>query len=164
MNKQKTVSVPEQIDRMMQRIALGVFLVAIAYAISASKFFVNEKTANILDISSQVLGVIIIVLVLPAFLKFVIMKRKNREACSEPEGFVIEMFDKATGKSFQFTFLFLIALEFVSGNYLTNLPTEFFIKLIISVTLAIFSLSFFFLNRAGGDLEAEDEFTNGENP
>ena len=83
---------------------------------------------------------------------------------AEPEGFVIEMFDKATGKSFQFTFLFLIALEFVSGNYLTDLPTEFFIKLIISVTLAIFSLSFFFLNRAGGDLEAEDEFTNGENP
>ena len=145
MNKQKLVSFPEQIDRMMQRIALGVFLIAIAYAISASKFFVNEKTADILDISSQVLGVIIIVLVLPAFLKLVNMKRKNREACSEPEGFVTEVFDKATGKSFQFTFLFLIALEFVSGNYLTNLPTEFFIKLIISVTLAIFSLSFFFL-------------------
>lgn len=164
MSKQKKVSVVEQIDRMHQKIAMGVFLVAIAYAISAIRFFVSEEVIGVLDIFSKILGITILILVLPAFLKFVNMRRKNRGACKEPEGFVIEMFNQATGKAFQFTFLFLVALEIISKNYLAHLPGEFFIKLIISVTLAIFSLSFFFLNRAGGDEETEENFAHGENP
>ena len=164
MSKQQKVSVAEQIDRMHQRIAMGVFLVAIAYAISAIRFFVSEEVIGVLDIFSKILGITILILVLPAFLKFVNMRRKNRGACKEPEGFVIEMFNQATGKAFQFTFLFLVALEIISKNYLAHLPGEFFIKLIISVTLAIFSLSFFFLNRAGGDEETEENFAHGENP
>jgi cobalamin synthase len=164
MNEQKLVSFAEQADRMMQKIALGVFLVAVAYTISAAKFFVSEDVAGVLDISSQVLGIIILIIVLPAFLRFMSMKRKNRETCREPEGFVTEIFDKATSKAFQFTFIFLIILEFVSGRYLVHLPGEFFIKLIIAVTLAIFSLTFFFLNRDWGGSEVEDEFGNGDNP
>ena len=164
MSKQQKVSVAEQIDRMHQRIAMGVFLVAIAYAISAIRFFVSEEVIGVLDLFSKILGITILILVLPAFLKFVNMRRKNRGACKEPEGFVIEMFNQATGKAFQFTFLFLVALEIISKNYLAHLPGEFFIKLIISVTLAIFSLSFFFLNRAGGDEETEENFAHGENP
>ena len=164
MNKQKTVSFAEQADRMMQVVALGVFLVAVAYAISAAEFFVSEDIAGVLNISSQVLGIIIFIIVLPAFLRFMSMKRKNRETCGESEGFVTEIFDKATGKAFQFTFIFLIILEIVSGSYLAHLPGEFFIKLTIAVTLAIFSLTFFFLNRDWGGNEVEDEFGQVENP
>lgn len=164
MTKQKPISIVEQIDKMHQRIALGVFLVAIAYAISVIRFFVSEEISGILDTFSKVLGITIIILVLPAFLKFVNMRRKKRGACKEPEGFVIEMFNKATGKAFQFTFLFLIALEFIDKNYLAHLPGEFLIKLIISVTLAIFSLTFFFLNRPEDAGETDEHFGNGENP
>jgi hypothetical protein len=163
MTKQKPTSFVEQIDKMHQRIAIGVFLMAIAYAISVIRFLVSEEMNGILDTTSRVLGITIFILVLPAFLKFVNMRRKNRRACKEPEGFVIEMFNKATGKAFQFTFLFLVALEFMSSSYLTQLPGEFFIKLIISVTLAIFSLTFFLLNRAGDVGETEDDFANGGN-
>ncbi len=154
----------EHIDKMHQRIALGVLLVAIAYATSVIRFLVSEEMEGILDIMSRVLGITIIILVLPPFLKFLNMRRKNRGACKEPEGFVIEMFNKATGKAFQFTFLFLVALEVIGMNYLDHLPGEFFIKLIISVSLAIFSLTFFFLNRAGDAGETDDHFGNGENP
>ncbi len=164
MTKQKPISFVEQIDKMHQRIAMGVFLVAIAYAISVIRFLVSEEISGILDIFSKVLGIAIIILVLPAFLKFVNMRRKNKGACKEPEGFVIEMFNKATGKAFQFTFLFLVVLEIIGKNFLAHLPGEFLIKLIISVTLAIFSLSFFFLNRAGDAEETEDNFANGGNP
>lgn len=155
MTKGKKPSFPEQIDKMMQRVALGTFLVAVAYAIITAKFLVAEETGEILNIIAKVLGVLIIVLILPGFVKFVNMRRKNREACREPEGFVIEMFNKATGKAFQFTFLFLIFFEIVSKNYLTHLPGEFFIKVIVSVTLGIFSITFFFLNRAGDIGEGE---------
>ena len=164
MTKQKPISVVEQIDKMHQRIAIGVFLVAIAYATSVIRFLVNEETSELLDIFSKVLGIVIIILVLPAFLKLMNMRRKNKGACKEPEGFVIEMFNKATSMAFQFTFLFLVVLEIISKNILAHLPGEFVIKLIITVTLAIFSLTFFFLNRAGDTEETEDDFTNGGNP
>ena len=160
--RQVKVSVAEQIDRMMQRIALGVFLVAITYGLSVAEFFVSPQTNEILNNVIRVLGVGIIVLVLPQFLKIVMMKHKNREAFKDPEGFVIEMFDKATGKAFQFTFLFLVFLEFASDSLLSHLPGEFFIKLIIMVTLAIFSLTFFFLNRAGDAPGPEDDFSDGD--
>lgn len=162
MNRQKQVSIAEQIDRMHQKIAVGVFLVAIVYAISAAQFLISEETKGILDIISKILGITILFLVLPAFLKLMNMRRKNKGACKEPEGFVIEMFNKASGKAFQFTFLFLVALEIISKNVLANLPGEFLIKLIISVTLAIFSLTFFFLNHDGDVGETEDDFSNGD--
>lgn len=72
------------------------------------------------------------------------------------------MFNKATGKAFQFTFIFLVFLDMVNGESFAHLPSEFFIKLIITVTLAIFSLSFFFLSRAASVEEPEEDFTNGE--
>jgi len=155
MKDRKILSIAEQIDNMMQKVALGTFLVAVAYAIITAKFLVTEETGDVLNIIARILGVLIIVLVLPGFIKFVNLKRKNREACREPEGFVVEMFNKATGKAFQFTFLFLIFFEIISKNFLTDLPGEFFIKVIISVTLAIFSVTFFFLNRSGDIGESE---------
>jgi len=155
MKDRKILSIAEQIDNMMQKVALGTFLVAVAYAIITAKFLVTEETGDVLNIIARILGVLIIVLVLPGFIKFVNLKRKNREACREPEGFVVEMFNKATGKAFQFTFLFLIFFEIISKNFLTDLPGEFFIKVIISLTLAIFSVTFFFLNRSGDIGESE---------
>ncbi len=161
-NQQKT-SVAEQIDQMMQRVALGVFLVAVAYAISTLEYFVSAQTKDILDIVSRVLGIFILILVFPKFLKFVILRRNNREACREPEGFVVEMFNQATGKAFQFTFIFLITLEFVSKGFLADLPGVFFVKATISFSLAFFSLTFFYLNRGRNDSEPDDNFVNGEN-
>ena len=163
MTNHEKASVAEKIDQMMQRVALGVFLVAVAYAISTLKYFVGAQTSAILDNVSMVLGVVILLLVFPKFVKFVILKRKNREACREPEGFVVDMFNQATGKAFQFTFLFLIALEFASKSLLAELPGEFFVKATITFSLAFFSLSFFFLNRAKNDGESDDDFYAGEN-
>jgi hypothetical protein len=101
-------------------------------------------------------------MVLPGFVKSVRLRKEYGEACREPEGFIKEMFNKAAGKSFQFTFIFLIFLEMISRSYLAHLPTAFFLKLVIAVTLAIFSLTFFFLNRSDSDEDAEDDFINGE--
>jgi len=156
MTSKEKASVAEQIDQMMQRVALSVFLVAIAYGLSTAVFLVDESTKNILDKTSQALGIVILIILLPRFLKFVALRRRSREACREPEGFVVEMFNQATGKAFQFTFLFLIALEFLSDTLLVSMPGEFFVKLIITFTLAFFSLTFFFLNRAQAG--AEDDF------
>ncbi len=149
MTSKKNMSVAEHIDKMMQIVALATFLVAVIYAIATAKLLVTEETGDVLDIISKVLGILIFVLVLPGFIKFMNLKRKNLEACREPESFVVEMFNKATGKAFQFTFLFLIFFEILSKNYLADLPGEFFVKVIVSVTLAVFSISFFFLNRSG---------------
>jgi uncharacterized membrane protein len=159
MVEKSKMSVAEQIDRAHQRIALGVLLVAGAYFISVVKFFVTPQVSGILDIASKVLGVATIVLVLPSFLKFVSMRRRNREACREPEGFVIEMFNKATSTAFKATFVFLVFLEIVSTNFTADMPGEFFVKLIMTVTLAVFSVTFFILNRSVKHWEEEGDET-----
>ena len=50
-----------------------------------------------------------------------------------------------------------LILEPLSKKYLTELPTDFFINLILCLTLGVFSLTFFFLNRDDDD-DLEDEF------
>lgn len=163
MNNQTAASIAEQMDKILQKIAFGVLLVATAYAISVIEFFVSTGNANILNNLSTALGVLAIVLVLPGFIKIIQLKRKHGAACKEPEGFIVEIFNQATGKAFQFTFIFLILLEIFNGAALAHLPGEFFIKLIIAVTLAIFSLTFFVLSRSGADDNFDDDFADGTN-
>lgn len=162
MNNKTSASVAEQLDKIMQKTALGVLLVACAYTLGVLKVFFDAPIVTILDYSKMALGILAIVMVLPGFLKGVQLRREHGEACREPEGFIKEMFNKAAGKSFQFTFIFLIFLEMISRNYLAHLPAEFFLKLVIAVTLAIFSLTFFFLSRSDSDEDIEDGFINGE--
>ena len=162
MNNKTSASVAEQLDKIMQKTALGVLLVACAYTLSVLKMFFDVPVVTILDYTKTALGILAIVVVLPGVLKGVQLRRKYGEACKEPEGFIMEMFNKAAGKSFQFTFIFLIFLEMISRNLLAHLPPAFFLKLIIAVTLAIFSLTFFFLSRSDSDEDIEGGFTNGE--
>jgi len=162
MNNKTSASVAEQLDKIMQKTALGVLLVACAYTLSVLKIFFDVPVVTFLDYTKTALGILAIVIVLPGFVKGIQLRREHGEACKEPEGFIKEMFNKAAGKAFQFTFIFLIFLEMISRNYLAHLPPSFFLKLIIAVTLAIFSLTFFFLSHSDSDEDIEDDFINGE--
>ena len=162
MNNKTSTSVAEQLDKIMQKTALGVLFVACAYTMSILKIFFDEPISTILDFTKLALGILTVVMILPGFVKGIQLRKKYGAACKEPEGFIVEMFNKATGKSFQFTFIFLIFLEMISRSHFAYLPTEFFLKLTIAVTLAIFSLTFFYLSRSDSYDDTADEFTKSE--
>lgn len=151
-------SVAEFVDIFMQRIALGVFLVSLAYGASALIFVSDGEIASYLGKAKLGLGILAVILVLPQFIKMVRFKMKRPSDGCEPEGFVVDVYKRAAEKGFAFTFIFLLIMDVVTDKVVTDLPPKFFIEVVIAASLAIFSLSFFFLNRETDDREDDDDF------
>lgn len=154
----KELSTAQFVDRFMHRIAIGVFLVALAYATSAVMFLVSPEIAFYLDKLKLGLGLMAVVIVFPQFVKMVRRKVRGGADADEPESFVVEAYKRAAEKSFALTFVSLIIMDVLSTGVLAGLPVEFSIEVILFVSLIIFSLSFFAFNRTGDDDDAEDLF------
>ena len=102
------------------------------------------------------LGVLAIIVVLPQFVKLIRLMARMRSGQCEPEGFVVDVYKRAAERAFAFTFIFLLFMDFMIGRFWTELPADFVIEVVIAVSLALFSLSFFLFNRDDG--EDEDDF------
>jgi hypothetical protein len=49
-------------------------------------------------------------------------------------------------------------MDFITGKYFAELPANFFIKTTLALSLTIFAVTFFYLNRGGSEAE-EDPVT-----
>ena len=152
----KKESPAQTVDRLLQRSAIGLFLLSLAYAMSATMYLVSDEVAGYMDRAQLALGILILLIVFPAFLKYLRLKYRRESECPATGGYIVEMFKKAGAKAFSLTFIFLIALELVAEKYLTDLPTPFFIKTILSFNLGVFSITFFRWVR--DDDESDDDF------
>lgn len=145
-------------DKLTQMTWLAVFCISLAIAASAATFAVTEEIAgylNILKIGLSILGILV---VLPALVQFIKLTIRKRGKFYEPEGYVKYVYERAAGKSFSFTLIFLVVMAFVTRKNFIGLPTEFFILAIYSVSLAFFSLTFLYLSQTGKSDEGEDNF------
>lgn len=145
-------------DKLTQMTGLAVFYFSLAIAASAATFAVTEEIAgylNILKIGLSILGILV---VLPALVQFIKLTIRKRGKFYEPEGYVKYVYERAAGKSFSFTLIFLVVMAFVTRRNFIGLPTEFFILAILSVSLAFFSLTFFYLSQTEKSDEGEDNF------
>jgi len=144
------------LDKFLQRTAVGVFLLTIKYVVSAAGFVVSDELADHAGWLQIVLSILVLVVVFPAFLKYLNLHRKKE--CPDTSGYVIEMFKKSAVKAFSLTFVFLIAVKWMAGNYLMGLPTLFFINAILAFTLGVFSITFYLLLRTDDDQDPDDDF------
>jgi len=145
-------------DKLTQMTGLAVFCISLAIAASAATFAVTEEIAgylNILKIGLSILGILV---VLPALVQFIKLTISKGGKFYEPEGFVKYVYERAAVKSFSFTLILLVVMAFVTRKNFIGLPTEFFILAILSVSLAFFSLTFFYLSQTGKSDEGEDNF------
>ncbi len=150
------------VDRFMTRTALGIFLVSLAYGASVFERLLEGETVAILDKLGLALGIGAIVIVLPQFISL-IKRRKSLELGSgEPEGFVTDVYKRAAERAFALTFVFLLFMDIMTGRTLSGLSAEVAIKIVIAVSLAIFSISFYLFNRV--DDEDLDEFEDETRP
>jgi hypothetical protein len=76
MNNKTSASVAEQLDKIMQKTALGVLLVACAYTLSVLKMFFDVPVVTFLDYAKTALGILAIVMVLPGFVRGVQLRKK----------------------------------------------------------------------------------------
>ena len=145
------------IDSFMQRTALGGFLLALAYAMSAAMLVTSPEVAEVLDNLQLGLGILVILVVFPAFLRIVKLRRRSGSDCEETDGYIVAMFKKASTNAFSLTFVFLIIMQVVTEKIQTGLPASFFVDIILAFTLGVFSITFFMLVRSDSD-ETEDDF------
>ncbi len=157
-SKSSKESPAELIDRFLQRTAIGVFMLALSYVMSAAEYLVSDEVAGHIDRLQLLLSALIIVVVLPAFLKYLKLKTNKDKECPDTSGYVMEMFKRAGIKAFSLTFIFLIAVNWVAEKYLTRLPAPFFINATLAFTLGVFSISFYFLLRGDDDEDPDDDF------
>lgn len=163
MSKENSETTAQFVDKFLHRTAIGVFLMTLAYAVSSAMYLVSAEVAVTLDVVELLLALAAVVVVLPVFIKFVRLRSKQQCNQSESDGYMAHVLNKACVKAFSFTFVFLILLEPTTEKYLTELPADFFINLILSFSLGVFSLTFFSLIRSDGD-EIEDDFDTEKRP
>ena len=154
LNKQTAA---QTIDSAMVRFAMGMLLVGFAYAISVAMFFVGDELAGSLKILKKTAGLLVFVVVLPQFIKLMLMKLKLRGCEGEPEGFVIDVVHKAAEMAFSLTFVFLIAMQVVTEDFLPNLPAGVAVEMIVAVTLGLYCAFFFYFHRDPDD-QGDDQF------
>jgi hypothetical protein len=104
---------------------------------------VAEPVAVYLDRIQLAIGLAVLVVVPPVFIKYTRHRARLKASCPQPDGFMAEAFSLAARKSFSLTFVFMTVLQIVTKRYFTDLPTEFFINVIMAFSPGIFSLTSF---------------------
>ena len=151
---------PAQIvERLLQRTAIGVSLLTISYAMAAAMYVINDQgIVDFMDRLQLVPSILVLLIVFPAFVRFARLRYRQKRECAEADGYLVEMFKRASAMAFSLTFIFLIILELVTEKYLTDLPTPFFINATLAFSLGVLSVGFFRLARDDGDDESDDDF------
>lgn len=151
----KQESMAQFVDRFLQLITLGVFVLAFSYAVGVAKYFAPHEMLVTLDMVKTGLAFLGSATILPPFIKFVRMKKKCGSSFAEPNGYIVEVYRKACEYAFAFTFVLLILLEPIAVGFLTDIPAALYIHVTLTVSLLSLSLSFFFMSR-GGDGPDDD--------
>ncbi len=97
-------------------------------------------------------------------MKFARLIKRQKSKCSEADGYLVEMFKRASAMAFSLTFVFLMILEPVTEKYLAGLPAPFFINATLAFSLGVLSVGFFRLARDDGDDESDDDFDTEFSP
>ncbi|MEM7114427.1 MAG: hypothetical protein AAF614_18475 [Chloroflexota bacterium] len=151
-------SLAETADFHQQITAVAIFLMAIKFAASAAIFLVDETVGQYLDWVELGISLIVILLILPMVAwKYSKLSRAQRSRYLDPQGYLATVAKQAMAKSWSATFVLLVFLEvFVKERWLW-LPSEFFLQVVITIMLAVFSITFFYLSRESG----EDDYEEG---
>ena len=151
---------PAQIvDRLLQRTAIGVSLLTISYAMAAAMYVISDQEiVDLMDRLQLVPSILVLLIVFPAFVKFARLRHRRKSECTEADGYLVEMFRRASAMAFSLTFIFLMILELATDKYLTGLPAPFFINATLAFSLGVLSVGFFRLARGDGDDESDDDF------
>ena len=161
MSNKKTISAAQMVDSFLRRVVLGVFIVALKYGASALEEVSNEPLAGYLDTGQLISSIIVVLIVLPAFIKF--FRTRTLPECQrgETDSYIAEMVKQSALHAFSGTFVFLIALEVLVKKITFTAPVSFYLDIVLFAALTIFSISFYLLVRDDGEDDL-DEWEQGE--
>lgn len=147
---------PQFVDRFLSRTAMGVATMATTYALGAALFFLDGELATWVDRLQGALAILAVIIVLPTFLRFVVMRRKGQCREVESGGFISEVFQKACARGFTATFVAMMLMEPLSKKITMTLPPSFYLSVALAISLGVFGVSFFSLTRVDDELDNEE--------
>jgi uncharacterized membrane protein len=147
----------QMIDAFLRRTALCVGIVAILYAVQAYEQVAPEALAGYLDKLAMALSALVIILMLPSFLRFRGYRRSKACSRAEADSYIADRFKLAAHHAFTTTFISLVGLQLVIRQLEKrdiHLSSEFFIDASLAISLGAFALFFYRLVR---DEDGEDD-------
>ncbi|RKZ13313.1 hypothetical protein DRQ32_01840 [bacterium] len=156
MADKQPLSSAQFMDRLMRRIAVAVFLISVCLAATVVMEYVSDPLADSIHTGTLVLAMVAVILVLPMFLRTILFKIRNRSSKFQPDSFVADAYRQAAERSFGLTFIFLALLDLWANNEPAPFSASIAINATLSLSLAFFSLSFFYLIRPVAGEEDDD--------
>ncbi len=144
------------VDTFMQRSAIGLLLIALKFAVTAGAHFLPEVAEDVVDITALLLSIAAVFVILPSCGRYLAGRKADRTCFANVESYLAEMFREAAMRAFSATFVLLIGLHIVTDLASPDLPTVFFLDLIIAVMTGAAAISYFILVRGDQD-DADDE-------
>lgn len=160
MTKAKNISPAQMIDSFLRRVGLGVAAVGVTYGLSALEVVLPPKEASYVDTAQLVLSILVVLTIFPAFVKFMLARKRGVCKSAEDNSYMAQMFKEAAHHAFSATFITLIILEVVSKAIKPAMPVHFFIDIALFISLSFFAAMFFKLT--GADDEEDDWEDAGE--
>lgn len=132
-------------DRNLQLIGWGILALALKFVADAAVHLVDERWATTLDRAAIGLALGSVLLILPVLAwKF---RHAGARRAATGDGFVASMLRESQAGAMNAALLALVALE-VASKRLVELPSEFFLQLVLAVLLGTFAIKFLVLSRA----------------
>ncbi len=144
-------------DRFLNRSAVGMFLVALMFAYSAVEQVLGGNLPLFLNYAEKMLAILVVIVVAPVTFKVYWRKRSLLGSCSEPEGFLTTIFQKAATRAFTGGFLALMVLYVLFEKQMVSWPAAVLVPALLAFNLMVASVSFFLDNLSDDESDFDDE-------
>jgi len=146
-------------DRFLNRTAISMIMLAVVYALDASRAFTADDVASMMKRAEGILGIILMINLLPVMVKLMWFKFKRMPGCNDPDGFVASTFKEAAVRAFTTGFIAMIVALKLSEQILADWSATIILNIILALMLSVLSISFLVANR---EPELDDDFDDGD--
>jgi hypothetical protein len=130
----------QQGEAFLERTALGVLLLSLAYGCAVAGGLSHGRLALTFGWLQRALNIGVIGVLLPSFWRYF---RRGPQGCGHPlDGFVVDVFRRAALVTFCANFLLLLALELVTRKGFIALTPPQLVQGLLCASLGTFGLAF----------------------
>jgi hypothetical protein len=137
------VPIAQLAENFLQRTALGVLLMALAYALAAAIYLVNDTLAQPMEWVKSGLSVGAALIVLPGFVRMLRLRMHWDCDLAEAESYIGGVFRTACVAGFCAAFVLMTLSGPLAERMPTQLPMDFYLQSILALSLGAFGVSFF---------------------
>lgn len=145
------------IESSLKKITIGLLLLSISYGLSILMYMSSNDLASYMEVTKKIIGILVILIVAPAFYKLMKLKSSSKGKCNEHDNYMSDAFRHSSALAFSATFVTLVAIEVVGGKLLSDIPLSTIINGIEFIALSSFTASFY-LKLNSDSFDDEDEF------